>query len=68
MEPARIGSHISPYQKQIRNRRKGQNTCMHENNSAGSENNESTHFFFFCSPFFEMFCIVIFVWLLLTLF
>lgn len=44
MEQARVGSHISPYQKQIRNWRKGQNTCVHENKGSGNENLKSIVF------------------------
>lgn len=42
MEQAGVGSHISPYQKQIRNWRKGQNTCMREDKSSGNEEYKGT--------------------------
>lgn len=47
MEHAGVGSHISPYQKQIRNWRKGQNTWIHEDKSSGNDKNQHTQYVFF---------------------
>lgn len=46
MEQAGVGSHISPYQKQIRNWRKGQNAWMQENKGSGNEQMEAPDIIF----------------------